>query len=112
MIIVRKKIIQIVVTRIIQIQNLVKILRKRGRRKFTDGLKSAFSLAKAFILSGVKPNSDIINQLLGTSITAEDLNSLLNSAKQFFPDISNYKKVLTIIRSLCKLYGTSCGVYI
>lgn len=99
--------------RIIQMQNRGKILiKRRGRRKFTEGLTKAYSLAKAFILSGKTPNSDIINKLLGTFITEEELNMLLNSVKHLFKDLTNFQEVLASIRSLCKQNGTMCGVYI
>ena len=69
-------------------------------------------VAKAFILSGEKPNSTVINQLLGTKITDKDLSNLLNGPKHVFKDLTDHKKVLSTLRNLGKQNSTYSGIYI
>ena len=69
-------------------------------------------VAKTFILSGDKPNSTVINQLLGTKITEKDLCNLLNGPKHVFKDLTDHKKVLSILRNLGKQNSTFSGIYI
>ena len=69
-------------------------------------------VAKAFILSGEKPNSTVINQLLGTKITDKDLSNLLNGPKHVFKDLTYHKKVLATLRNLGKQNSTFSGIYI
>jgi len=69
-------------------------------------------VAKIFILSGKKPNSIVINQLLGTNITEKDLCSLLNGPKHVFKELTDHKKVLSTIRNLGKQNSTFSGIYI
>jgi hypothetical protein len=71
--------------------------KKRSARKFSDTILHAFEVAKTFILSGEKPTSAIINQLLGTNITDKDLSSLLNGPKHLFKDLTEHKKVLATL---------------
>ena len=80
--------------------------------KFSENILHAFEVAKAFILSGKKPTSDVINQLLGTQITDKDLSSLLNGPKYLFKDITDHKKVIAILRNLGKQNNTFSGIYI
>ena len=77
--------------------------KKRSARKFSDTILHARfpggkqEVAKTFILSGEKPTSAIINQLLGTNITDKDLSSLLNGPKHLFKDLTEHKKVLATL---------------
>lgn len=80
--------------------------------KFSDTILHAFEVAKIFILSGKKPNSIVINQLLGTNITEKDLCSLLNGPKHVFKELTDHKKVLSTIRNLEKQNSTFSGIYI
>ena len=80
--------------------------------KFRDTILHAFEVAKTFILSGDKPNSTVINQLLGTKITEKDLCNLLNGPKHVFKDLTDHKKVLSILRNLGKQNSTFSGIYI
>lgn len=80
--------------------------------KFSDTILHAFEVAKTFILSGAKPNSTVINQLLGTKITEKDLCNLLNGPKHVFKDLTDHKKVLSILRNLGKQNSTFSGIYI
>jgi hypothetical protein len=80
--------------------------------KFSDTILHAFEIAKIFILSGEKPNSIVINQLLGTNITEKDLCSLLNGPKHVFKDLTDPKKVLSTLRNLGKQNSTYSGIYI
>ena len=80
--------------------------------KFSDTILHAFEMAKAFILSGEKPNITVINQLLGTKITDKDLSNLLNGPKHVFKDLTDHKKVLATLRNLGKQNSTFSGIYI
>ena len=80
--------------------------------KFSDTILHAFEVAKTFILSGDKPNNTVINQLLGTKITEKDLCNLLNGPKHVFKDLTDHKKVLSILRNLGKQNSTFSGIYI
>lgn len=82
--------------------------------KFTDTILHARfpfgkqEVAKTFI--GKKPNSTVINQLLGT--TEKDLCNLLNGPNYVFKDLTDHKKVLSILRNLGKQNSTFSGIYI
>ncbi len=84
--------------------------------KFSDTILHAFEVAKIFILApsggGEKPNSIVINQLLGTNITEKDLCSLLNGPKHVFKELTDHKKVLSTLRNLGKQNSTYSGIYI
>lgn len=80
--------------------------------KFNENILHAFEVAKNFILSGKKPTSAIINQLLGTKITDKDLSNLLNGPKHVFKHLTDHKKVIATLRKLGKQKNTFSGIYI
>lgn len=84
----------------------------KNKWKFNNNILQAFERAKNFIKSGKKVNSDIINELLGSSMTNKDLELLIQSTRYTFEDLTDHKKVISRIRALSKKNHTNSGVYI
>lgn len=77
-----------------------------------DETKELFEIAYAFMRTGQKATAAIINQLLGCSVTDEELQALINGPRLSFTDLTLRKDIITAIRALGKSSGTLCGVYI
>ena len=60
--------------------------------------KDAMDLARAHMESGKSTNAQIINQILGTQITDDQLLRLLNGPRLRFHDLSNTKEIIRIIK--------------
>jgi hypothetical protein len=80
----------------------------------SDEVKDKFHYAKAIRESNVPVTAQHINKLLGTAITDERLQELLDSPSLFFPDASLNKSIMAELRGACELHhpGQCNGVYI
>ena len=79
-----------------------------------EKVRHLFEIAKQFINTGHKPNTDIINKLLGIRLTQKELVGLLNSPTHEFggKSLKDHRKVIAKLRSLGKKYKTYSGIYI
>nr|YP_009059702.1 GIY-YIG endonuclease [Parasitella parasitica]AIO05752.1 GIY-YIG endonuclease [Parasitella parasitica] len=75
-------------------------------------MKEKFELAREFMRTNKKANTDIINKLLDSNISETDLHNLLNGPKILFTDLSDRKSLTKMITKTGKDFGSLSGVYI
>lgn len=82
--------------------------------KWEDKILKGFEIAKKFMITGQTPDNIIINNILGTSISDNDLFNLLNGPKYKFSgtNLVNHKHIIKKLRFLGEKLCTYSGVYI